>query len=226
MIPIVSLIGIPASGKGSIGSKLANQFSLYHLVISDLLNELSNSRTDGEKTVKRYIYDYVMAGGSIPADLCTELNRYMDKTVETVMDDFYLSGNPIPLGILLPALQKKIEQVSEDGGYRAVILNSFPRQLDDLKAAEHVFARTIPDLTIWIDCPEESARSRYSKRALEGFEKQVAHFNEHMPLLLPELEHIGLVWSKSDDSMSIDDAYIRLLTLLFHNEAWNVVVNN
>ncbi|KAI0886833.1 uncharacterized protein GGS22DRAFT_199172 [Annulohypoxylon maeteangense] len=226
MLPVVSFIGFLASGKGSLGSKLADQFSLYHLVVPDLLNSLSNSRNNGQKTVKKYIHDYVLGGGNIPADLCTELKPFMNQTVETVMDDFYSRGEAIPLGILLPALHKKIELVSEEGKHRAILLDGFPRQLSDLKAAQHVFGKTLPDLTIWIDCPEEVARSRYSRRHRDRFEKQVAYFKEHIPLLLPELERTGLVRSESDDSMTVEKAYIRLLTRLYDNRTWFNIVSS
>ncbi|KAI1210220.1 uncharacterized protein F4807DRAFT_424307 [Annulohypoxylon truncatum] len=228
MLPVISLYGILASGKSALGSRLSKQFNLYHLFVPELLTSLSNSPFSGTKTVKRYIYDYIMEGGIIPADLCDYVKKrgFMDQTVEVVLAYCHQHGLPTPLAILLPFLQKKMERVAKEGNYRAILLDGFPRIVDDLKASRKVFGKDILDLAIVVDCPYEVALARYEKRCDDAIGKNIADFSSQMPELYPELERIGLVRILSDDSVSIHDAYIGLLANLYPNRTWNKIINS
>ncbi|KAI1100895.1 P-loop containing nucleoside triphosphate hydrolase protein [Jackrogersella minutella] len=231
MIPIISLLGIPACGKGTIGAMLAKQFDLYYISFGDMLRSLGNIKSFSVITVRQYIYEYTLNGGIIPADLCAELEASMDWTVAAVIYNCHARRELVPLAIALPSLQRRLQRASKEYKYRGILLDGFPRQLDHLKAAQRVVGSSLPNLTIVIECPEEVARSRYLKRAgdndsVRGFEKRLAHFKENMKLLRPELERNGLVRTVNDGSMTVGEAYVTLLTQLFHNKTWNDIANS
>ncbi|KAI0838381.1 P-loop containing nucleoside triphosphate hydrolase protein [Hypoxylon sp. FL0890] len=221
MLPIISLIGIPAGGKGTLGSRLAEQFSLYHVSIGDMLRSI----TAPSPTVRQYV-----EGESLPSELLTALAGWMDIPVDVLVSNHHAESSLVTLGIALPALRRTVGEISKDREYRGILLNDFPRQLDHAKIAAKFFGFPFPTLAIVIDCPAHVARARYLKRArdndnLAAFEKRLGHFWQHMPPLLKELEGSGLVRTVNDESMTIQQAYLTLLTNLLRNQAWHDIVN-
>ncbi|KAI1413356.1 P-loop containing nucleoside triphosphate hydrolase protein [Hypoxylon sp. FL1857] len=221
MLPIVSLLGIPAGGKGTLGPRLAEQFNFYYLSIGDMLRSIKKPCP----TVRQLV-----EGEALPPHLLTALEGWMDEHVDVVIRSYRDLRAFVPLGIVLPVLREHIKEIEMNHDYKGILLDGFPRQLDHAKLAKQYFGPRFPRLTIVIECPAHIARSRYLQRGrhndnLVHFEKRLDHFWMHMDPLLKELETSGLVRTVNDDSMTIQQAYLALLAKLFHNETWNNIVN-
>ncbi|KAI1086480.1 hypothetical protein F5B19DRAFT_479078 [Rostrohypoxylon terebratum] len=224
VLPIISIFGIFPQGKDELGAKLAYQFGLFHLKVADLLGELEKSPL-AKKTVEQYVEGYVSEGGIVPIGAAETIRNYFKDTVGDTIAMCKSRGQLTLLGILSPVLDVKMRWATKTGRYRAILLDGFPRNLDEFWDAHAILGKPIPDLTILIDCRERYARDRFEKCSIDDTAKHIVSYFMRMPPLLPELERIGLVRSPYDDADPIDNAYITLLANLFVNDKWASIVN-
>lgn len=70
--PIVCVLGPPAAGKGTLCSKLARDYGLFHFSLGDYLRSLSK---DKECQVREEIVEYFRRGGLFPIEFLAPLIR-------------------------------------------------------------------------------------------------------------------------------------------------------
>ncbi|OTA95254.1 hypothetical protein M434DRAFT_393983 [Hypoxylon sp. CO27-5] len=184
MLPIISIIGMPAGGKETLGKELADDFDLYHLSIMDMLRSIK----DPSQTVAEYI-----RGESLPFELKEYLSRWRYIPINDMINYLHLQRRSIPLGFILVVLRKKIEEITKRKKHRGILLDDFPRRAEHARGAAELFGSPFPDLTIVIECPFNVARSRYLRRPGFGdradyFQDRLHDFWKRMPDLLQELK--------------------------------------
>ncbi|KAI0592781.1 P-loop containing nucleoside triphosphate hydrolase protein [Biscogniauxia sp. FL1348] len=216
MLPIISLLGIMCSGKGTLGPLVAAEFKLYHISIGDLLRAVCSPPI---QEAGEHINKMVENGELVPGELIDTLGRSAALAVR--IHNYRVMRDIVPSRIAFPILQEKIMELEAEGTYRGVLLDGFPRQLDHCEEARELcFGPEFPTLVIYIDCPVEVARRRYLARARDGdtaasFDKRLAQFEEHMPSLLRKFADEGiLVSTVNEGSMTIDETYEALVTSL------------
>ncbi|KAI1139144.1 hypothetical protein F5Y05DRAFT_339810 [Hypoxylon sp. FL0543] len=224
MLPIISVVGIPGGGKTTLGCRLAREFGLYRIDLRHVLTSV----TAPSPTVRQYI-----EGEPVPRELFRSLAEWMDTPVDEVFSKCRFKEPGVPVGILLPVLRNKLEQISRENKYKGILLENFPRSLSHARFAAKFFAFfgfTFPTLTIMVACPSHVVRSRWFKVATEkhnlsGFEKAIDLHWKKMPALRQALPESRLVRTFNDDSMTMEQTYLTLLTNLRLNQIWNDIVN-
>ncbi|MCJ1232039.1 hypothetical protein MMC12_008720 [Toensbergia leucococca] len=89
---IVCLLGIPGSGKGTIGKKLASDFDFYHLSVGDHLRE-EHGRGRFEKD--SYVLDCLKQGKLLPASMLLPiLSKKIEETAGKDYRAIILDGFP------------------------------------------------------------------------------------------------------------------------------------
>ncbi|KAI1485403.1 P-loop containing nucleoside triphosphate hydrolase protein [Biscogniauxia mediterranea] len=216
MFPIISLLGVMGSGKGTLGPLVAAEFKLCHISIGDLMRAVCSPPI---QEAGEYINKMIENGELVPSELIDTLSRSVALKVR--IHNHRVVRDIVPSHIALPILQRKILDLEVEGTYNGVLLDGFPRQLDHCEEARELcFGPEFPTLVIYIDCPVEVARMRYLARARDGdtaasFDKRLAQFEEHMPSLLRKLADEGLlVRAVIDGSMTVDEAYELLVASL------------
>ncbi|KAI0007912.1 P-loop containing nucleoside triphosphate hydrolase protein [Xylariaceae sp. FL0662B] len=222
--PIISLLGLMASGKGTLGARLAADYDLYHMSIGDVLRAKLQPPIPG---VSDPINELVAQGKPIPDEMAADLQAHYP--LELQIYGYLVRWDIVPPALAFPLLTEQIERVYESGRYRGVLLDGVPRELGHLEAAERILP-ALPGLLIFLDCPEEVARARYLGRARSNddnssFDHRLEHFREHMPPVLDYFEAAGsLVRIPVDGMATIDAAYASLVTRLGKEPKWQAIM--
>ncbi|KAI9736468.1 MAG: hypothetical protein M1818_006202 [Claussenomyces sp. TS43310] len=112
------------------------------------------------------------------------------------------SGTLVPtttiINILNCTISSEMPSEQEDPRH-AIIIDGFPRRLDQGMAAENHLG--LPDLVLFFDCDKSVALSRYLARKIQGrlgdnaelFQRRHAEFERLNPAVLEYYRHLGLL---------------------------------
>ncbi|KAI1164075.1 hypothetical protein F5B18DRAFT_616803 [Nemania serpens] len=222
--PIVYIIGATATGKGTLGKRLATDFGFYHLSFGDLRRSYAKSIRSGIPWISDAIRNYVRGKKIIPQDLLKEYD-----TVPAILlhHNLLVSGRRTWSTELASAMvNEELAQArafEEWGGeYTGMIIDGHPLTSGDASAQIiETYKQAFSGLTIVIESPREIARQRYLDRARLAAENS-ALFEARMnltDLVFPGFVELmkgygEVVYSTNDGTMSVDDAYNALLAEL------------
>ncbi|TVY47046.1 UMP-CMP kinase [Lachnellula occidentalis] len=199
---IIFVLGPPASGKGTLCKRLAEDHNLYHLSAGDYLRYLIN----GPLADQPDIVDAVRSGGTrglVRGDVIVSL------LIEKIKEEMS-KGTSV---FLLDGFPRNLEQ---DKAFR--------------EAMSAEFKSDTPDLTISISCPKEVARARYLNRkrgddSEDLFNERYSNYLERDTQVV-ELYRKGLIEVKADGSLSIDQSYLKMIETLSREPAWTNLISN
>ncbi|KAI1194901.1 P-loop containing nucleoside triphosphate hydrolase protein [Nemania serpens] len=216
--PIVYITGATATGKGTLGKRLATDFGFYHLSLGDLRRSYSKS---------------IRAG--VPWNL---LKEHYD-TVPAILKHYNLSVDghrPWSTELASATIDEELAQAQAfeevAGEYTGVIIDGHPLTSGETSSEIlEIYKEAFSGLTIVIESPREVARQRYIDRARQAIENS-ARFETRMeatdmtlPGFIELMRGYGeVVCSTNDGTMSIDDAYNALLAELDKNsKVWHTL---
>ncbi|KAI1437679.1 P-loop containing nucleoside triphosphate hydrolase protein [Xylaria sp. CBS 124048] len=226
--PIIYLSGATATGKGTLGKKLAAQFDFYHISMGDLrrsyLAQLKAGAPEMDEEVRRYIQE----GKIIPEQI---LKRYNPVPVLLNYHNHRTVGGhswtvKLALGMIEEKMAELRSQRPASRRCKPVIIDGHPLTAGTI-SIEIVtnYLRVYSGLTIVTESPRAVAKQRYLSRSRLPSE-DAARFESRMELtnraLPPFLEFMALygevLRSQNDENMTIDEAYYALLRKLEHLE--------
>ncbi|KAK0626072.1 P-loop containing nucleoside triphosphate hydrolase protein [Immersiella caudata] len=145
---------------------------------------------------------------------------------DEAMIGYIQRGELLPADMILPVLQPHLVEPSCREAGRTLLLDGFPRQLDQAREFEALFGA--PDLVLFFDCPKDIARDRVITRrvgragdTLEVFNKRHQEFRELNPSILAY--YSGKSDGKTivvDTSRSTAESYRALGTALKNSREW------
>ncbi|TVY26211.1 UMP-CMP kinase [Lachnellula hyalina] len=193
---VIFVLGPPASGKGTLCKRLAEDHNLYHLSAGDYLRYLINGPLAGQPD----IVDAVRYGGTrglVRGDVIVSL------LIEKIKEEMSKGES----AFLLDGFPRNLEQ---DKAFRERMRSDF-----DIDT---------PDLTISISCPKEVARARYLNRkrgddSEDLFNKRYSDYQERDTQVV-ELYRKGLIEVTADGSLSIGQSYLEMVKTLSGEGAW------
>ncbi|TVY92501.1 UMP-CMP kinase, partial [Lachnellula willkommii] len=199
---IIFVLGPPASGKGTLCKRLAENHNLYHLSAGDYLRYLIN----GPLADQADIVDAVRSGGTrglVPGDVIVSL------LIEKIKEEIGKGKS----AFLLDGFPRNLEQ---DKAFRESMRSEF--NVDT------------PDLTISISCPKEVARARYLGRkrgddSEDLFNKRYSDYQDR-DMQVVELYRETLIEVKADGSLGIDQSYLEMIETLSREPAWTNLTSN
>ncbi|KAK3363656.1 P-loop containing nucleoside triphosphate hydrolase protein [Lasiosphaeria hispida] len=144
---------------------------------------------------------------------------------DKAMAGYIQRGELLPTDMILSTLKPHLREPSCCDAGRTLLLDGFPRQLDQAREFEAVFGT--PNLVLFFDCPEDKARERVITRpsgrvgdTVEVFNKRHREFRELNP---PILTYYGNPNGKTiviDTSRSTGESYQALRTALNSSREW------
>ncbi|KAI1768429.1 P-loop containing nucleoside triphosphate hydrolase protein [Hypoxylon sp. FL1150] len=230
MLPIISIIGVIASGKRTLGRKLAKEFGFYHLSVGDFFRSMSEIPLP--IAVQERIDEKYQGGELIALDDLKKLCDHMPSSVymPAYIRQFRDLRNTIPSDIAIPLLEQKIEEVNNQFKYKCkgILIDGFPRKLGHFMGASMI--RDCTRLVICIECHPENARARFARRLgsshdISVYEERLCSFQQNLPDLVKEFEARRLLLiSPNESDMNINQAYQALVNRLSSNEHWKAIV--
>jgi adenylate kinase family enzyme len=231
ILPIVVLLGIPGSGKGTLGKKLAAEFNLHHISLGDWTRDLYKAPISG---ISARINDLVKSEVIIPDDILAA--EYGNVPVPVVLQMYNCKQRnenirSIPYALRMAPFVKTLQDISScatKGGPRAILLDGYPRVLSDAKKLEELLGNTFPYLAIFLECPSDVVMERYLQRARKGdtkvarFEERVKRFYTANPPILSYFRKRGLLVSICTDC-SLEESYQRVLAELEGHLRWELL---
>ncbi|KAI1823580.1 P-loop containing nucleoside triphosphate hydrolase protein [Xylaria intraflava] len=219
--PIIYLSGATATGKGTLGKKLAANFGLYHVSMGDLRRRYLEKLRAGAPGIDHDIQQYIVEGKEIPQEL---LKRY--NTIPAIIQyhnhraqGLHSWTSQIASAMLEEELAELRAPGQQVGRYKAILIDGHP--LTGGVVSQIFVEKYLPiysGLTIAIDCPREVCKRRYVERARvlseneAKFETRMALTDKALPVFLELMASYGeIVHSTNDDTMTIDDAYNALV---------------
>jgi len=205
------LLGIPGSGKGTLGKKLAAEFNLHHISLGDWTRDLCKAPIPG---VSARINDLVKREVIIPDEILAA--GYSNIPVPAVLQMYNCkqrneSIRSIPYALRMAPFVKTLQDISScapKSRPRAILLDGYPRTLADAKQLEELLGSTFPYLAISLECPSEVAMGRYLQRACKGdielarFKHRIERFYAVNPPILSYYRKRRLLVSVCSDCSS------------------------
>ena len=182
-IPIIVLLGAPASGKGTLGALLAQDMGLYHLSVGDWLRELCKPPQTG---CPSEIKEYMDRRKEVPDEIITAHFGKSKIPSFLLIHNYQVRGELLPPEVRLPLLAETIQDIENSGSYEGILLDGFPREVSHARAARKVFGQEFPSVAIQIDCNKQVAMDRYLSRArgdddVAMFMKRYARYERENP---------------------------------------------
>ncbi|TVY57667.1 UMP-CMP kinase 3 [Lachnellula cervina] len=192
----IFVLGPPASGKGTLCKRLAEDHNLYHLSAGDYLRYLIN----GPLADQADIVDAVRSGGTrglVRGDVIVSL------LVGKIKEEMGKGKS----AFLLDGFPRNLEQ---DKAFR--------------ESMRYEFNIDTPDLTISISCPKEVARAWYlgRKRGDDNedlFNKRYSDYQDR-DMQVVELYRKSLIEVKANGSLGLDQSYLEMVETLSREPAW------
>ncbi|RYC60256.1 hypothetical protein CHU98_g5955 [Xylaria longipes] len=235
MIPVIFLVGSTSSGKGTLGTRLATDFNLYHISLGETYRAMSRARRAPIPGFPQEINTCLVNRQVIPE---TALAQFRPGPIPVILQ----LHNRNVQNLKEPNLSGEIlrEKIAELSGLsvvpRAVIIDGLHSAFSRRSRAEfrqvlQEFAPSFSGLTIHLRCPKDVARRRYLQRArsvdsgVEKFEARMQNYEIFIPQLLDLLESEGtVVETLNDDTMTVDEAYQILVQNLNEVPYWRFLV--
>ncbi|KAI1191635.1 P-loop containing nucleoside triphosphate hydrolase protein [Nemania serpens] len=233
-LPIVYITGATATGKGTLGKRLAVDFGFYHISLGDLRRGYSRSLRSGLPWMSDAIRKCVTEGTAIPQSL---LNEY--DTVPAILQhhNLFVGGcKTWSIELASTMMSEQLAQAQafeEEGGeYTGVIIDGHPLTSGMVSPLTiDAYEQAFSGLTIVIESPREIAQQRYLDRARSviedsaRFEARMKLTDRFLPAFIEWMEGNGeVVYSTNDGTMSIDDAYNALVAELDRNsKVWHAL---
>ncbi|KAI1377983.1 hypothetical protein F4677DRAFT_32022 [Hypoxylon crocopeplum] len=223
MLPIISLLGVECSGKSTLGFMLAEKFNLYHLCVFEFLRSKSepphpqSSDDDISELENGAVLSHPYSQTWIPT--------------EVVIYDYLARGEIPPLSVVLPLLCEEMKRISQQGKYKAILLEGFPFTLKSYFDVKESTPDALPKYVIHVDCPDEVARARFmlhtsSDEDIESFERRALHYRIDMYMLIDWLRFTDspVVPVTNDGSKPIDQVYSGLAKTLYKEWVWSHMI--
>ncbi|KAI1977330.1 hypothetical protein LOZ51_006224 [Ophidiomyces ophidiicola] len=180
----------------------------------------SGKGTLGRRLCEQYGM-YHFSVGDYMTDLRRSPGSYAEVIQEAIQTATLLPGN-----IIIPMLQRKLEKEEREGGYRVIVIDGFPREVDQAVSFEEQIGK--PALAIYLNCPKDEAKRRYLSRNLPGriedttdmFEKRYAEYDKNNTPILERYRQTGIL-EEVDSSTETQESYQTLLDVLSRNAVWN-----
>ncbi|KAI0547714.1 hypothetical protein F4679DRAFT_586181 [Xylaria curta] len=235
MLPVIFLIGVAGSGKGTLGPGLASRFNLHHISLGETFRRLSRMRRN-----------------PIPS-MSEEINRYLEnkeEIPESVLDQF--KPGPIPAVLQLHncrtastneahlcgemVREVTAELMSRNVVPRAIVIDSLQTAFEpdtDFSQVLQDIAPLFSGLTIKVCCPESVALKRYIKRGRSGnsdiktFGSRLKGYHKWEPEFLDFLRNKGVVVETTNDYiMTADEAVQTLVNNLEAVPQWKSLIGS
>ncbi|KAI0531668.1 P-loop containing nucleoside triphosphate hydrolase protein [Xylaria digitata] len=235
MLPLIFLLGSTASGKGTLGARLAAEFGLYHLSIGDEYRAAKQAARTAIPEMPDEINRYLIDRMEIPPDV---LNGVFDRAPFVLqLHNSLMRGQRFDCILFNELLQEKITKVMAGKGDlpRAIVLDGLHAlSIEDPDDLGYTLRRITPmfsKLTIHIQCPVNVAKTRYLQRArsrhhsVERFGRRIKTHYQTLPRFLEELQNRGVVVDTvNDDTMTVDEAFRILSEKLDEVPEWNLLI--
>jgi len=168
-LPIILILGPPASGKGTLSKRLTADFNLHHLSTGDWLRAQTVAPIAG---VSDRINRYVHADEVVPEDVLTaEYQSEQEIPPALLLYNCTKRNVSTPFEMWLRALPElnaecqRIARKQASSPPKAILLDNFPKTITLARAAAEVFGASLPALVISVTCPEEISCARFLGRA-------------------------------------------------------------
>lgn len=146
---------------------------------------------------------------------------------ETKVIDSVRRGELVPVVSLAPFLKDRIEKEKQKG-QKTMLVDGFPRRLDQAAAIEAIIGK--PILVLLFDCPESSAQARFLTRKLAGreadddqtFRKRYNEFNQLNPQIVEHYKAEGSL-VEIDTSGETEVSYQKLMQALKDTKQWRLL---
>ncbi|KAF2967825.1 hypothetical protein GQX73_g5749 [Xylaria multiplex] len=218
MLPIIFVMGITGSGKGTLSTRLAADFGLYHVSIGDEFRAARKARKEEIPGMPCEINEYLIERTEIPTPLLHNLFKPVPFVL--LLHNSIVRGEEFNATIIAQLLKEKSAKAMERKGDlpRAMIVDSLDalrvEEINDLRGALQQIAPTFSGLTIHIQCPENVARKRFLLRArsphddARQFRRRMEWHEEMIPQIVDQLQGLSVVVETvNDDTMTVDEAF-------------------
>ncbi|KAI1113223.1 hypothetical protein F5Y14DRAFT_462755 [Nemania sp. NC0429] len=232
---IVYIIGATATGKGTLGKRLATHFGFYHISLGEKRRSYGNAIRAELPSMSEAVRRCIQGGTAIPEDI---LQQY-DPVPATLRYHNLLVGNhkrwsaELASMIIDEELAKARALEAERGGeYTGIIIDGHPVTEGQIShRVIEAYKQAFSGLSIVIESPREVAQQRYLSRArlvIEDstrFESRMKTTDKVLPGFIESMKGYGeVVFSTNDGTMTIDDAYHALLGELDKNsKVWHTL---
>ncbi|TEY35477.1 hypothetical protein BOTCAL_0590g00060 [Botryotinia calthae] len=141
-------------------------------------------------------------------DLLRNLRDQKDQSLD--IEDYIREGKLVPTATIVNILKRAI--IGKLGSYHAIIIDGFPRRLDQGIASEDQIGK--PDLVLFFDCQKSVAQERYLTRKLQGrlddneeiFQQRYKEFELLNPDIFDYYKSLGIMLKVYLDALSLEDA--------------------
>lgn len=219
---LISVIGAPGSGKGTLLTLLSTDFpSVFsHFSLGDYLRQLlllhqttqQQPQQQQQQLLEPHVREQIQKSELLsPRDLVPILKEGLREKGFLLLFDEKESEK---------AKQKQKEKENKNP---ILLLDGFPRDISQLNPNLNLNLKgdfLQPDLVLFFDCPREIALQRYVSRGLPGrdvdgnvFEKRFGEFERLNGELVEEFEKRGIL-IRIDTSRDTETSYQRLLQVL------------
>ncbi|KAJ8069802.1 hypothetical protein OCU04_000218 [Sclerotinia nivalis] len=154
-------------------------------------------------------------------DLLRNLRDQNDQSLD--IKDYIREGKLVPTATIVNIVKRAI--IGKLGTYHAIIIDGFPRRLDQGIASEDQLGK--PDLVLFFDCEKAVAKERYLTRKLEGrlddneeiFHQRYNEFGRLNPAIVDYYRDLGILLDiKTNDKTTV--SYQNLIEMLKSNGKW------
>ena len=228
LLPIVLILGPPASGKGTLCARLAADFNLHHLSVGDWLRAGGQAPIAG---VSARINKYVSQNTPIPSEVFdAEFGSFDNAPAALQLYQCTILNCSTPESLKINAmapLKEECERVSAQGGFRGILVDNLQQSIGHCDAAVDAFGEEFPKLLISVDCADETAKKRFLGRArgsdsASRFDRRVAKFRRHYKSIVQHIGTSAPVVRVSTEADAVE-AYRQLLNGLGECEAWREI---
>lgn len=154
-------------------------------------------------------------------DLLRNLRDQNDQSLD--IKDYIREAKLVPTATIVNIVKHAI--IGKLGAYHAIIIDGFPRRLDQGIASEDQLGK--PDLVLFFDCEKSIAKERYLTRKLKGrlddnkeiFHRRYNEFERLNPVILDYYRDLGILLDiKTNDETTV--SYQNLIEMLKSNGKW------